>query len=489
MMPDGTAKITDFGLAKARVVAGESVVAGAERSILVSTGGMTPAYCSPEQANRQPLSRKTDIWSWAVSVVEIFAGGVFWPSGTVARAALDQLDGTTAEGIPAMPMGLKELLKQCLNESPDSRPKSFAEVSQQLLGIFREELKEEYFRMEPRSVEFRADELNNRALSLLDLGKEAEAIRLFDDALKLQPVHPEATYNAGLVNWRKGLITDDVLLGRLRVAEQGMQNWRALRLQGLIWRKIGDAKMAARALERAVGPSGNAPEVISELKWAHAASGPAGRVQQELAGHSKCINNVNVSRDGRFAVTSSDDHTVRLWDLHKGECARVLTHSSHVISFAAFLPGRPKAVSGSSDGIRIWNLVTGDTEPRFPEYDSGGLRFAISQDGRWMVSDGDKASGCQVRLWSVETGECIRTFDCESGIFGLSLAISTDGQCIVVGAERGLQWLDAASGDCIHSSRCDGERVASVAISEDGRWVADTNPRSRRLRHLSVAHG
>jgi serine/threonine protein kinase len=46
MMADGTAKVTDFGLAKARAAAGEptSIVFSRE-SILVSAGGLTPAYC------------------------------------------------------------------------------------------------------------------------------------------------------------------------------------------------------------------------------------------------------------------------------------------------------------------------------------------------------------------------------------------------------------------------------------------------------------
>ena len=74
MTMDEIAKMTDFGLAKARAIAGEENVPRTGQSILVSWGGMTPAYCSPEQAARQPLNRKTDIWSWAVSVLEMFVG-------------------------------------------------------------------------------------------------------------------------------------------------------------------------------------------------------------------------------------------------------------------------------------------------------------------------------------------------------------------------------------------------------------------------------
>ena len=59
MTPEGKAMVTDFGLAKARAMAGEAItpVGGEGRSILVSSGGRTPAYCSPEQEAGEKLNR------------------------------------------------------------------------------------------------------------------------------------------------------------------------------------------------------------------------------------------------------------------------------------------------------------------------------------------------------------------------------------------------------------------------------------------------
>jgi serine/threonine protein kinase len=47
MTPDGVAKVADFGLARARAVAGEREARGGQ-SVLVSYGGRTEEYCSPE---------------------------------------------------------------------------------------------------------------------------------------------------------------------------------------------------------------------------------------------------------------------------------------------------------------------------------------------------------------------------------------------------------------------------------------------------------
>ncbi|GHO70759.1 hypothetical protein KSC_096510 [Ktedonobacter sp. SOSP1-52] len=100
MTADGLAKVTDFGLARARMLAGEEHIS---ESILVSSGGMTPAYCSPEQASKQKLSHKTDIWSWGVSVLEMFVGKVTWMVGATAREALASHQRQD-DVIPQMPL-------------------------------------------------------------------------------------------------------------------------------------------------------------------------------------------------------------------------------------------------------------------------------------------------------------------------------------------------------------------------------------------------
>ena len=74
--------VTDYGLARARAAAGETRSTDPGHSVLISSGGGTPAYWSPEQAGGLGLSRKSDMWSWGVSVLEMFTGEVTWMSGT-----------------------------------------------------------------------------------------------------------------------------------------------------------------------------------------------------------------------------------------------------------------------------------------------------------------------------------------------------------------------------------------------------------------------
>jgi tetratricopeptide (TPR) repeat protein/tRNA A-37 threonylcarbamoyl transferase component Bud32 len=142
------ARVTDYGLARARVAAGEQHASEVGGSILVSSGGYTPAYCSPEQAGGRKLDRSTDVWSWGVSVMEMFQGGVTWQSGSVAAEALKAFleHNGEEEHIPAMPQGLAELLKGCFRKDPAQRWKSMEAVVQQLREVYQAVVGVEYSR-------------------------------------------------------------------------------------------------------------------------------------------------------------------------------------------------------------------------------------------------------------------------------------------------------------------------------------------------------
>ena len=135
-------RVTDYGLARAKATGGESHSVDPGRSILVSSGGGTPAYWSPEQAKRRPLTRKTDIWSWGLSVMEMFTGEVNWMSGLGAAEILKQYlqQDEQAQDIPAMPAGVAGLLKMCFHDDPTERLANLAEAVERLKAIYRESI-------------------------------------------------------------------------------------------------------------------------------------------------------------------------------------------------------------------------------------------------------------------------------------------------------------------------------------------------------------
>ena len=207
-----TAKISDFGLARARTVLtfleGDATVLDndPEATMVSPSGGRTPAYCSPEQASGQLLTKRTDIYSWAVSVLEMYLGFKPWAHG---RDLTGPLVGYAREAYFDMcverplPEALQKLLAQCLEPNPDDRLSDFSVVESELVSLYAELIGEEYRRPAPATASVTADYFNNRALSYLDLGEFENAMACWDQALNLDPGHRASVFNRTLALYRK----------------------------------------------------------------------------------------------------------------------------------------------------------------------------------------------------------------------------------------------------------------------------------------------
>eukprot|EP00742_Colponemidia_sp_Colp-10_P009266 GILJ01010093.1.p1 GENE.GILJ01010093.1~~GILJ01010093.1.p1 ORF type:complete len:613 (+),score=70.77 GILJ01010093.1:227-1840(+) len=133
-------------------VAHDSNEGGEAMSVYNEFMGGTPAYWSPEQASawsRQgdaKITRRTDLWSWALTVIEMYAGERFWKSGLDGAAILDryrrEFDEKMANRFNVvdsrwMPPALDLLIEQCLNTNSDKRPYSVDDLLSELLGLYR----------------------------------------------------------------------------------------------------------------------------------------------------------------------------------------------------------------------------------------------------------------------------------------------------------------------------------------------------------------
>jgi len=79
---------------------------------------------------------------------------------------------------------------------------------------------------------------------------------------------------------------------------------------------------------------------------------------RRLTGHGHFVSDVVFSSDGQFALSSSWDKTLRLWDLDQGKTTRRFEgHTNDVLS-VAFSPDNRQIVSGSRDKtLKLWNTL------------------------------------------------------------------------------------------------------------------------------------
>jgi WD40 repeat protein len=117
--------------------------------------------------------------------------------------------------------------------------------------------------------------------------------------------------------------------------------------------------------------------------------------------HNRKINSVDVSPDGQYALTASDDNTLILWELETGRLLRRFAGHRGPVNVAVFSPDRRAALSASDDlSLILWDLASGQPIRRYTGHSQPITGLALSSDGRTFASTtGDD----KIILWRVET--------------------------------------------------------------------------------------
>jgi WD40 repeat protein len=142
-----------------------------------------------------------------------------------------------------------------------------------------------------------------------------------------------------------------------------------------------------------------------------------------LKGHTKDIDAVALTPDGKRAVSGSGDKTLKIWNLDGDICLRTLSGHTSDVSDVIITPDGRRAVSRESYGtIKVWNLESDQGECKFTLRggDSFIDRIWISADGQRMVSREDAFYKHIYKLWDLITGKCLfTTEEKESKIYEL----------------------------------------------------------------------
>jgi len=208
---DGTVKVTDFGLARARALAHDADAS--LTSAFVSHAGMTVAYRSPEQSRRERLGRGTDIWSWGVSILHMLTGEITWQDGSFAREILDEWLERCASSAP--PPALSALLYRCFEENPNNRWPALGDAAHELVGIYGAETGQPYAQQEPRiSAQGETENYARRLTSGIRWGDPARKLqqafllsgsRVWPRMERLRARHAKAKAVADLIGFRDAL--------------------------------------------------------------------------------------------------------------------------------------------------------------------------------------------------------------------------------------------------------------------------------------------
>ncbi|MBA3002498.1 MAG: protein kinase [Desulfurivibrio sp.] len=199
-------KITDFGilLAHGETETGDGLTPGADTTDHEATIGFrgTPGYASPEQLrNAHTVDLRTDVFSFGLCLWVMLCGKKPFINNAVKHKIPNPTPATPDIKFSA---ALKEVLRKSVAYNPDDRYQNFAEVREALNGAYTAAFNTACPYAELTNIDLRADSLNNRAVSLFELGESREAAACLSKTLDVNEMLPEAVYNMILLNWRSG---------------------------------------------------------------------------------------------------------------------------------------------------------------------------------------------------------------------------------------------------------------------------------------------
>jgi WD40 repeat protein len=179
------------------------------------------------------------------------------------------------------------------------------------------------------------------------------------------------------------------------------------------------------------------------------------------------------SPDGKTLCMRGEDHNLELWDVATRKRIRQFEEPKNAWmrrSFG-FSPDGKTLVSGSNEGVRLYDVATGETT-----LELDGIQDAkFSPDGK-TLSALSKGEEQKFELWDVATRKKIRQFEVEQlgpleGDSFIAMEFSPDGKILAVARHAATCLLDVSTGKLIRKLKLNGQQVF-MAFSPDGKTLA-----------------
>lgn len=184
--------------------------------------------------------------------------------------------------------------------------------------------------------------------------------------------------------------------------------------------------------------------------------------------HDKDINALDVSPDDRMFASASQDRTVKIWDLDSGESIGVLRGHRRGVWSVRFSHYDKQVVTGSGDKtVKLWNLHDFSCLRTFEGHANSVLKVVFLTAGRQIASAGGDGL---VKVWDAQSGEASATLDNhEDKVWSLAVREPTtaeDTELLVSGGGDGVltEWHDTTAEE---KEKASEEQARQVELEQE----------------------
>ena len=220
-----------------------------------------------------------------------------------------------------------------------------------------------------------------------------------------------------------------------------------------------------------ISPDGNLALLASSTEIIYLMDLESREVIQTLQGHTEIVDSVSFSPNGKTAVSGGRDDVVIWWEVETGRIINRFTGHTGDIRRVAFL-NQNQIVSSSDDGsVRIWNLHSNWEQGRFtPEFLSDSnypMALAITPDGQSLLLSTFDRSFIRIDYESGEYEYLLKNYEATI----VAIAVSGNGKRALTGLSDGsLIYWNLQSGQQLRELTGHAAEIRDVDISEDGQF-------------------